>query len=422
MDYQTFNSQQHLPPSFGGPFSTSSAAHLAQPTHSPQQQQLYADPHARLQQSNPSPSPYGQFTNGQAGGFPSSMGGNASFSGAMMQPGGLSHNQLHQARAAALQQQQHQQQQQHLSSPSPYSSAPFQQGLVSPAHQQFVQNRQTASPSSAGNTAYATPQPQPQRSPSLVPSNSQTPMNPPANQPQAQQPAQVQTPVKAVPQSPVSPVAQAREKERMTTLLEINNLLIKEVVDLQSQGKAGHIGPSPDGKSEGDKQQPSKEFVEYMRRLQSNLAFLAQNAEKNHKPNQAIQPGPAIMTIPSSPPELAELYSKLQGLYPGWKGQAAQMKASPGPQRLNSTSSQPGMQNHMQPPNSAGLQNNMPNSAGLMPNNAQLPSNMNAMGNMGMNMNMNMNMNNMNPAMQGMQNMQQLQSQQQQQQHHLPTQ
>lgn len=91
MDYQTFNSPQHLPPSFGGPFSTSSA-----PTHSPQQQ-LYADPQVRLQQSNP-PFPYAQFTNGQAGGFPASMGGPAATSGAMMQPGGLSQSQLHQAR------------------------------------------------------------------------------------------------------------------------------------------------------------------------------------------------------------------------------------------------------------------------------------------------------------------------------------
>lgn len=90
MDYQTFNSPQHLPPSFGGPFSTSS-----QPTHSPQQQ-LYADPQARLQQSNPSFA-YAQFTNGQAGGFPSTMPAPAA-SGAMMQPGGLSQNQLHQAR------------------------------------------------------------------------------------------------------------------------------------------------------------------------------------------------------------------------------------------------------------------------------------------------------------------------------------
>jgi hypothetical protein len=124
-----------------------------------------------------------------------------------------------------------------------------------------------------------------------------------------------------------------------------------------------------------------------MRRLQSNLSFLAQNAEKHHKPNQAIQPGPAIMTVPASPPALAELYTKLQELYPGWRGQQAQMKASPGPQqRLGSTS---------QPPNSAGLQNNMnpPNSAGLQ-------NNMQPLGNNGMQQNM-----------QGMQNMHNIQLQ-----------
>ena len=99
MDYQTFNSQQHLPSSFGGPFSTASAAHLAPTTHSPQSQQLYADPQARLQQSSfPSPFPYAQqYTpNGQPSGYPP-VGGVAA--NAMMQPG-LSHNQnqLHQAR------------------------------------------------------------------------------------------------------------------------------------------------------------------------------------------------------------------------------------------------------------------------------------------------------------------------------------
>jgi hypothetical protein len=90
-----------------------------------------------------------------------------------------------------------------------------------------------------------------------------------------------------------------------------------------------------------------------MRRLQANLAFLAQNAEKNHKPNTPVQPGPAIMSVPSAPTELAKLYQKLGELFPGWKGQNAQLKQSPGPQRLNSTAS-----TASQPPNSAGLQPN----------------------------------------------------------------
>lgn len=90
-----------------------------------------------------------------------------------------------------------------------------------------------------------------------------------------------------------------------------------------------------------------------MRRLQANLAYLAQNAEKNHKPGTQLQPGPAIMSIPPAPADLAKLYTKLVDLFPGWKGQTAQMKQSPGPQRMNSAASI-----GSQPPNSAGLQQN----------------------------------------------------------------
>jgi hypothetical protein len=89
-----------------------------------------------------------------------------------------------------------------------------------------------------------------------------------------------------------------------------------------------------------------------MRRLQANLSYLAQNAEKP-KPGQSPQLGPAIMTVPTAPAELVKLYQKLVELYPGWKGQTAQVKQSPGPQRINSSASIAS-----QPPNSAGLQQN----------------------------------------------------------------
>jgi len=111
-----------------------------------------------------------------------------------------------------------------------------------------------------------------------------------------------------------------------------------------------------------------------MRRLQANLAFLAQNAERHTKPNQNIQPGPAIMTPPPSPDELVKLYVKLQSLFPGWKGAPA--KASPGPQRLSSTSSQASVHNNMHPPNSAGLQNNMQPPTQLLPGGANSVNNM----------------------------------------------
>ncbi|KAF2640392.1 hypothetical protein P280DRAFT_518805 [Massarina eburnea CBS 473.64] len=348
MDYPTFSNNSPQP-SFAG--------------YSPAPPQQH-DPQARLGLQLP----YGQqFTNnGQASGFPSSGMSGAALSGATaggtMPP--LSQSQL---RGNPLLQQ--------PSSPSPYSNAPFAHNLSSsPAHPQFAHQRQ----SSAHNSV------PPYRSPS-VPSNNQPNMaatTPVKSEMQS-------TPVKSEMQSPVSPATQAREQERIDTLLSINQLLIQEVDELHTQGKTGHIGPTvPDG----DKQQQSSlEYRDCMRRLQANLAFLAQSAERHSKPSQSMMPGPAIMNAPATPDELVKLYLKLQMLFPGWRG--AQAKASPGPQRLNSTSSQssmPGMPTNMQPPNSAGLQNSMgmqpPNSAGLPPN-MQLPSNagamnMNMMGNM----------------------------------------
>lgn len=66
------------------------------------------------------------------------------------------------------------------------------------------------------------------------------------------------------------------------------------------------------------------------------------------------------MSVPPSHVDLAKLYTKLQELFPGWKGQSAQMKQSPGPQRV---ASNPGpqqlqQQQQQQPPNSAGLHQN----------------------------------------------------------------
>ncbi|KAH9861775.1 hypothetical protein J1614_011528 [Plenodomus biglobosus] len=399
MDYQTFNGHNA---SFGG----------GQFNNSPQHSQF--DPQARLQQSNPS-FPYGgQFPNGQAAAFPA-MGG--AMGGSVMQPG---MPQNPRAAAAALHQQQQlaqQQQQQQQQAGGPYSSAPSQfngQAIMSPAHQHFAQNRQTASPASnSGQQPFATPQPQ--QSPRTLPSNGQHQhqhqhsMN--AQAPIKSETPQVHTPVKQVTPSPVSPVAQARAQDRMATLLEINSILIKEVCDLQVQGKAGQVGPTPDGKPDGDKPQPSKEYVEYMRRLQANLAYLAQSAEKTHKPGQQLQPGPAIMVAPSSPIELVNLYVKLQDLFPGWKGGTpAQMKQSPGPQqRINSTpqpqqlqssqqistpqqqqqKQQQQQQQQQQPPNSAGLQQAWGQNPMGMPQQGM---------NMSMNTNMNMNPLGNNPA------------------------
>jgi hypothetical protein len=89
-------------------------------------------------------------------------------------------------------------------------------------------------------------------------------MQPPASQAQVQQAMQAQMPVKAQPPSPLSPSALAREKERVSTILEINTLLLKETLALFDQGKGGAIGQQPpqDGKPEAERQKPSPEYDE----------------------------------------------------------------------------------------------------------------------------------------------------------------
>lgn len=170
----------------------------------------------------------------------------------------------------ALHQQQQQQGLHQQPSPSPYSTAAFSQSIQSPVNPQFASNRQTASPSSVGNhqSPYANPLMN-RQSPQQVPSNSQQPgMAQPPSQPQQAQPIQqqVQTPIKTQPPPPLSPVAQARLREQVDMLLQINSLLLEEVQKCYDQGKGGPIAPIPpaqDARPEHLKQQvPSKEYTE----------------------------------------------------------------------------------------------------------------------------------------------------------------
>lgn len=130
--------------------------------------------------------------------------------------------------------------------------------------------------------------------------------------------------------SPVNPQAVAREAERVTTLLEINSHLIEEVVNLQSQGKAGTTGQqtptSPtaaDGNATpnspvdgGKKKQENQEYTDCMRRLQANLGYLAQVADANKKGNARQPIGPAIMVPPPHLSSVHPLYQKLKVLFP----------------------------------------------------------------------------------------------------------
>ncbi|KAE8447781.1 hypothetical protein EG329_010175 [Mollisiaceae sp. DMI_Dod_QoI] len=243
--------------------------------------------------------------------------------------------------------------------PPPPSSTPTQPGQrASP-----FAGGQHNTPPNAGHaqSQFSTPQP-----------NAQTHLQTPNNNQQGQGQTVVtpQTPnfppgSNAGPiATPLSPGSESREKERVTLLLEINNGLLKEVMRIQAiqaevkKDEAAAAAASPEGadkeKAEKEKTEklktPSREYVECMRRLQSNLAYLAAIADRSHKPSSQIPPHPAIMSAPplsprpstnstSSPKSdakkeesedkkiediqedqseiLKDLYKKLQALFPG---------------------------------------------------------------------------------------------------------
>ncbi|OBT92005.1 hypothetical protein VE01_09951 [Pseudogymnoascus verrucosus] len=154
---------------------------------------------------------------------------------------------------------------------------------------------------------------------------------------QAQQPVQQpqsagQTPVTpSFPTSaggmatPLSPGSEVREKDRVSLLLDINRVLLMEVMRLQAvQAEAKAKVESDDKKDDKEdgaegakdkekkddkaKEKPKidpvtgKEFVECMRRIQYNLAYLAAIADRSHKPSSQIPPHPAVISAPSLTP------------------------------------------------------------------------------------------------------------------------
>lgn len=152
----------------------------------------------------------------------------------------------------------------------------------------------------------------------------------PVQQPIPAQQASAQNTAPAVQ----SPAAMARDKERVSVLLEINSMLLQEAINLQTSGKAGgppaqqgsqDSNPSPTSESTSDKNvQRSPEYVNCMRRLQVNLAYLATVADKGKKSGGVVPPAPAIMTPPPNLPAINDLYAKLHELFP----RAAQGAAS----------------------------------------------------------------------------------------------
>ncbi|KAK5010755.1 hypothetical protein BJ546DRAFT_833482 [Cryomyces antarcticus] len=133
-----------------------------------------------------------------------------------------------------------------------------------------------------------------------------------------------QSTTKPIPQRSLSPGAQARERERVSVILDINSEILHEAIRLQEEGKGGLTGSDVSVDQNGaDAKLPAMEYVDCMRRLQANLAYLAATVDAHHKTNskRAEPAGPAIMEAsPTHSPDLVEKYGQLQKLFPGWKG------------------------------------------------------------------------------------------------------
>lgn len=148
----------------------------------------------------------------------------------------------------------------------------------------------------------AAPAPAPAQAPVQAKTQTQSPSQP---QVQSQAQAQVQAQLAAL------------EKDRVAWLLEINSTLLQKVVDLQAAGTAGPAS-TPDGNTPASEQadgskvnQKSTLYIDCMRRLQANLAYLATIADRSKKVGGVAPQGPAIMTPPPNLPAVDELYAKL---------------------------------------------------------------------------------------------------------------
>lgn len=198
-------------------------------------------------------------------------------------------------------------------------------------------------------TMPAQAQPQPQQVPGTAAQNPlySTPTRPTQNPALSQM--QNQSPTTTPPTAPpVSPAQVARDRARVTVLLDINSALIEEVVNLQANGKAGATPNQPPSQQASPIQEastgspstpadssetkaatpttatrPSMEYIECMRRLQGNLAFLAILADRKKAGSQAPQ-SPAFMTAPPHLTSINDLYAKLNELFPNAKGSAPQ--------------------------------------------------------------------------------------------------
>ncbi|KAI8635211.1 hypothetical protein F5Y19DRAFT_4047 [Xylariaceae sp. FL1651] len=269
----------------------------------------------------------------------------------------------------------------------PMGGFPMQQGM-NPRQQQQMMQRMQASQANVGmptppqrnfqtQPPQGTPTPSngqvPQQSQFSGPQNTQGPhQGQLSNTPQQQAQAQIsslnnvatpQTPTFPTPtqgnstngtssgSTPLSPGADPKDKDRVGVILEINNELLLEAMQIQGtqqiiRKERATVNGTDSNTNDGEKkttedEQLAQDYIQCMRRLQTNLAYLAALADKEKRP---AQPYPAYLKAPTlntsiklrqpQAPDgtenkteipdreetvkyIGELYKKLQALYPG---------------------------------------------------------------------------------------------------------
>lgn len=214
-----------------------------------------------------------------------------------------------------------------------FTSAPYAQNVTStsatptPPLQQPSGLRHSASPQQL-NSPYAQPQHhfQQQQQSQPLQAKQQTPPTkyPMAAPPLPQTPAAAQQAgagTAASPHAPQSPGTQAREQKRVELLLEINGELLQEINSLQAQGRGGAMNPQHQLQLRAlnmDESMAAEEYIQCLRRVQANLAYLAPRADVHQA--QKAPPGPAHMSPPAHMPQLQPKYEQLRELFPGWPG------------------------------------------------------------------------------------------------------
>lgn len=173
------------------------------------------------------------------------------------------------------------------------------------------------------------------------------PPNTLGQQPQSDPKSAVSSHAAQSPTSPLSPGAQNREQQRIALLLEINNELLQEIDRLQADGQGGASNQQQlqQQRTDGQPEKLASElYINTMRRIQANLAYLMPRASQANnpaaQPNPNQPPGPAFMSPPPHMTALVPLYERLKSLFPDWQGMEGRMAGASSSPRPNGPTAQ----------------------------------------------------------------------------------